>query len=155
MSPPKECNGHNDSTIIYSPTEYWLIFVPSKNKKHYFLHKKINHVIILMRDEGVWVVLDPKSSRGCLAVLEYGPKEDVPSYYKKTFECEIVFVKLMNISQPNRYSPWLRFFSCTLMAQYLMGTKWFIFTPYQLYKKLLRCSQNELLNNGIRNVASI
>lgn len=108
-----------------------------------------------MRHKSKWFVFDPKASRGCLALLPYRKKTDVPCRYKKAFDCEILYVKLMNAEQPNRYTPWLRFFSCTLMAQYLLGTKWFLFTPYQLYKKLLKSSQKELITHGIRNVTRI
>ncbi len=139
----------------YSVTyDAWLIF---KSGEGYwlgrFFKKGFGHVLYLTKDEYNWMAHDPHKLRLCSFVPSYKVGEDLPRLLRNDgyTVLKITFFD-RSTKTKMRHS---RLNNCVSFVKYALGIKVFAFTPYGLFKKLLRLNERQRFKNGIRNVQII
>lgn len=125
-----------------SRREYIVIFGKAKHWTSRFLNKDISHVQVISLHNGFWLRLDP---------APYGLDTDVTAYNDSTLEMirkmDDVRVLRVSLHRTKSYFARIGLMTCTDVAQYILGLHlrgcW---TPYQLYKRLLRMRGDSLVN---------
>ena len=116
----------------------WLIFRETKLPLLRFLRKPFGHVIGITRDDFNWLVVDPMHFRLRSFILDYPAKENLPDIIKRHEKN----VRILKIVIDDTYEPVhifrLSLFTCVSVMKYYLGVRLFAFTPYRLYKKLLK-----------------
>lgn len=89
---------------------------------------------VIFKDEFNWVMIDPRGNSLYHKILPYRVTEDVPAMFKKNYT-----VVEYRRSVLNSVLPQWGWVGCTSIVKYIIGIKnILIFTPYQLYKELVR-----------------
>lgn len=117
--------------------EYWVVFTGS-NKKHILLDrldKCFRHVLLVKKSQGktMWLIIDP---RGGNILLESVPVSITPTVRDMYPDAVIIKTK----SKTQRQIPYkIWHINCVEIAKRVLGIKkWWIITPFQLYKHLKR-----------------
>lgn len=142
-------------TYNYSVTQdYWLVF---KQSNGYWLQKFLRfgfgHVFVITRDEYNWMVIDPHKLKLVTAIAPYKATENFPRMlvgdgYK------VIRISTYDRSTNKKLFYWQPNF-CVPMVKYILGIKVGAWTPYGLYKKLLRLNEGQKHATGIKSVQLI
>ena len=102
-----------------------------------FLKPGFRHCFIFYRGEQCWLMLNP--TRWFLHIMELSciPSDPFPNYLKSNHP-EITILKVVS-RLDDTGTMYFRPLTCVSHTAYIIGlTKRFVFTPYQLYRCLLR-----------------
>ena len=118
-----------------------------------FLRKGFGHVLMLTKDQYNWIALDPHRLKLCVVIPPYPATDDVPRMLVKDgyTVLKIVFFERSTMKRI-RHS---RLNNCVSFIKYALGIRVRAITPYGLFKRLLRLTENERFRNGIRDVTII
>ena len=139
----------------YSVTQdFWIIFKQGNGAWFQrFLRQGFGHCFVLTHDSYNWIVLDPHRLKLVFTIPPYQLTENVPRMM--VYEGFRV-VKITTFDRATYktggHSP---FSNCVSFVKYCLGIKLFCFTPYGLYKSLLRLSSKNQSRKGIRKVQLI
>jgi len=135
--------------------EIWLLFREGNHPLKYFLRKEYGHVYILMRDNyKFWNVIDPADSYLKFSVLNFNPTDDVPHILNKK-GVRILKVTVKRIDKRTQGIRLCALINCVSIAKYVLGVKFLAFTPYQLYKKLVRMQRTKQYDQTILDVTQL
>ena len=117
-----------------SRREFIVVFGKSTHWSSRFLNKNISHVQVISLHNGFWLRLNP---------LPNGLDTDVTAYNDETLsmirKMDDIRALKITLHATTSYFARFGFMTCTDVAQYIMGLHFkFCWTPYSLYKKLLR-----------------
>lgn len=115
----------------------WLIFREGKHKLRWFLKKDFGHVNCLIRDQYNWIILNPADSKLEIEVLPYSVDEDIPQRLANLGDRIILEVEYQLTKKRPAFARFSIGFTCVTLVKYYLGMRTFVFTPFQLYKKLL------------------
>lgn len=101
-----------------------------------FLKKNFSHVFVLKRTKYGWIEIDATISQLKVCVLQYAVEDDVARAYKKVFNARVL--KLKDINDKKLKYHFYRIAACVGIVQYVINSRFFVLTPWQLYKKLLK-----------------
>ena len=118
--------------------EFWLIFRDSPHNVSRRCKAGFQHVFILMKDSFNWILVNPTSTQLDIRILGYETNEYVPSIFMKNPRRSIHIVRVVTYDKEASY--WRVPFNVGCMGQvkYITNIKGIFFTPYQLYKKLVK-----------------
>ena len=113
----------------------WIVFTGKTDIAWLKILKPgFRHCYALIHDGYKWLSIDPLASHTDIEIYHHiSPDYDLPSWLKQQGN------KILHIQQPyrNRKSAPFAFFSCVEMMKRLIGLhRFFIITPWQLYKFL-------------------
>lgn len=107
----------------------YVVFTKAKRGDWFFkfLHKEISHCYIMYVDKGLWVVLD-QSTRGLIA-------------FTRTDLADIISESIIVKVKCNKIERLISLNTCVSFVKRFIGIKSiFILTPYQLLKRIVKCS---------------
>lgn len=123
--------------------EYYLVFKPSKMRVFkWILKKNFGHVLVLAKDEFNWLVLDPALDGFYVNILPVSADENLAKLVSEQENVSILKLKTMHIKKKYNF---LWFMMCSGFVQYYLNLRLITFTPYQLYKKLLKKDLAEVI----------
>jgi hypothetical protein len=136
---------HYDMWLIFKQGEgYWM---------QRFLKKGFGHVLLLTKDQYNWIYLDPHKLRLTCGIPPYTVDDNLPKMLKDEgyTVIQVTFFD-RDTHKKLRHS---RLNNCVSFVKYAMGIKLWAFTPYGLYKKLLRLNKTQRFINGITEVKHV
>ena len=134
-------------------TTYWVIFCKAPSIIKYFLKKDFGHVCVLTHDKYNWYIMDPAKTKWRINILAYTLEQDVPNILKNQ-STAMLRVDLYERDWARQHK-YFGITTCVSNAMYAMGIKLWTFTPYGLYKKLLKLSHLPLKPCGIQSIKSV
>ena len=114
--------------------EFIVVFGQSLHWSGKFLNKNISHVFVVSLQSGFWLRLDPTPK---------GLEAQVTAYNAETLnmirKMDDVRALRVTVHRSKSYFAKVGVMTCTDVAQYILGLhfRW-CWTPYQLYKRLLK-----------------
>lgn len=133
----------------------WLIFRGTKLPLLRYLKYPFGHVLGLTKDEFNWMVVDPMHFRLYPFIVSSSPKEDLPNQIKRQEDGVIVLKVVIDADYEPVHIFRLSLFTCVSIMKYFLGLKIFAFTPYRLYKKLLKMRDSGNYRSPIVSVEQI
>jgi len=118
------------------PTSSWIIFSNDTDIRMLKIFKRgFRHCFMMMQQGDRWVLIDPRSNKTDVQILPHPKSFNFPRYYMEQGK---TVVKIPDITVPNKImSPFP--VSCVETLKRMIGLhSWWVMTPYQLYKKLLK-----------------
>jgi hypothetical protein len=114
--------------------EFIVIFGKSAHWTGKILNKSISHVMVVSLSNGFWLKLDPTPQGLETEVSAFN--EDTLKMLRKMDDIRALKV---SVHRSKSYFAKLGVMTCTDVAQYILGLhfRW-CWTPYQLYKRLLK-----------------
>lgn len=120
--------------------EFYIIFQESGCWWKYLLKPNFSHVLLLINDGFNWILIDPAINTMSIKILPILPDMGIDMAIKDELileDCSIV--KLITHTYTSIYfAPKVRFLTCTLLIRYLIGVQLPGFTPYGMFKNLLK-----------------
>ena len=111
--------------------------------------------MVLQRDEFNWLLLDPQNEWLGWTILPYKITDNVPKIFSSHVNQTVLRVKTrLPIKEKMRWNL-LRVGSCVNIVLYMTGIKASIWTPYQLFKRLMRLQKKQSMKNGVFHVEYI
>jgi len=105
-----------------------------------FFKPGFRHCYVLMNDGSHWITLDPLSSHMDVQVHHVPQDFDMPRWLKSRGLC----VMRADLSRVEKPAPWMAF-TCVEAVKRVLGLhKRLIFTPWQLYRHLIKIKQQSL-----------
>ena len=125
--------------------EYIVIFGKSKHWTSRLLNKDISHVLVIELSNNHWLKMDPSPNGMINEVSLYN---DTSVSLLRNMD-DIRALKVSVHRRNNNYGSF-KLMCCTNIVQYVMGLnfKW-CWTPFQLYKRLLRSRDSEYININV------
>lgn len=123
------------SLIPLKPGSWFVCFVPPINKQfwHRFFHKVHKHVFALRPERnGEWTVFEPWWTRLLVATI---PAEAAAKFLRWGAKGDVLLVRE---AIPGRSTQLRGIMTCAALAAHMLGRTYFIWTPHQLYRRLLR-----------------
>lgn len=123
------------SLVLLEPGSWFVCFVPPIDKQwwHPFLHRVHKHVFALRPAlDGDWTVFEPWWTR--LMVATITPLQAV-KFLRWGAMGDVLLVKE---GVPGGSSQIRGMMTCAALAAHMLGRTYFVWTPHQLYKRLLR-----------------
>jgi hypothetical protein len=100
--------------------------------------------LILKRTIYGWLEIEPLWNQLKCTLLPFSYDNNIVDAYKNVLNATIIRIKevkeILNSDKGNFY----KFFMCVGETQYVLNTRFFVFTPYQLYKRLLKSKIGEI-----------
>lgn len=135
--------------------EMWLLFRDGNHPLKYFLRKKFGHVYILMRDNfGFWLLIDPMDAYMKHVVLNNNKEDNVPQLLNKNG----IRVLRVVVRRKEERIQGIRIFAlvnCVTIVKYMLGVKFWVFTPYQLYKRLVKMQSTQKFEQPVIDVTQL
>jgi hypothetical protein len=116
--------------------KWYIVFKPTKLKHWVFkwLDPQFQHCYAIRESDGgqFWIVLDNKS---CYLDATILPKSEYP--HIRSIEPDSVILSINAKIEPNNYRHTFCVFNCVEVCKAVLGIRSFwVWTPYQLYKRL-------------------
>ena len=121
-----------------SLTEWFIIFEHGDMPYWWakYLQSGFRHCWALRWDGFNWIAYHPRLGHTDIEILPYGSYDDIENICIDTNCSVIIHAKVFRESNRIR-SPWPTAVTCVEQIKALLGVrKWFLFTPYQLFKYL-------------------
>lgn len=118
------------------PHSAWIIFSNDTDIRMLrFLRHGFRHCFMMMQQDGRWILIDPRSNKVDIHLLPHPKSFNFPRFYMEQGK---TVVKIPSIHTPKKImSPFP--VSCVETLKRLIGLHaWWVMTPHQLYKKLLK-----------------
>jgi hypothetical protein len=133
--------------------EIWLLFRDGNHPLRYFLKKNFGHVYVLMRDHhGFWILVDPAHTHLDITALNYKREDDVPRLLMQNKGVKVLRIKFEVGYKRKQGISLLSVMNCVSIAKYAIALRLCAFTPYQLYKRLVKMEQKQRYKSGIDSV---
>lgn len=129
----------------------WLVFCAATHWVRGFLHKDIGHVFMVIRDDYNWILVNHQMTDYEGGILPYERKENVPSKLVK-MGYRVLEVKYKRCSSIMRLPVILQ---CVTLVKFYLGIRLWAFTPYRLYKRLMKMGKNGRYKSNILSVKYI
>ena len=134
---------------IYSKPyrEYWLVFTDGSHWMCKLLKWGYSHCYVITRDEFNWIKIEPEQGLLRTTILPFAIDEDAIGFVRP----DLSTVLKVTMYRTNTYGVhrWWGLTNCQTFVQYILGVKFYTFTPYRLYKRLLRLNRSEKDQQGI------
>lgn len=133
----------------------WICFRDAQFFIRHFTKKGFGHVYVLMRDEFNWMMLDPRNNSLHIELLPFNASEDVPTLIKKEMGHTILKIIVEDKIQkwPN-LNPFYMV-QCVNIVKYILGIKVFAFSPYGLYRYLIKMKRKNRYKKGIVEIEHV
>ena len=120
--------------------KYYVAFLKTEKFWKHFTKAGFGHIVLFFKDEYNWMKVESHMSYLDFQVLDYPLSTDIPKIYSekgnKVLEIDV------ERKRPHRIIGYFHFIpgvlTCVNSTIWAMGIKIRAFTPYGLYKKLLR-----------------
>jgi hypothetical protein len=125
------------SPVAIEPRGWFVCFVPGLVKQwwHLFVHKRHKHVFALRpAGPGQWTLFEPWWNRLLTATVT---SEQARKFLIWGARGDVLHVRE---AVPGRGSQVWGWMTCATLASYLLGRKYWVWTPHGLYKLLLSVS---------------
>lgn len=129
---------------------YWLVFTSGDYWWRHFLKKGFAHCYLLTADDYNWLRINPTIKRLEVAILNYERHVDVPALLAN--DNTIIKIEVLPDLMKAYMVPPYCFVSCARTLALIIGLRFCIFTPYGLYKKLLRVYNAKQLPKYIKSL---
>ena len=123
------------SLVPLAPGSWFVCFVPAIDKQfwHRFVHKVHKHVFALRPErDGEWTVFEPWWTRLLVATI---PMEAAAKFLRWGAEGDVLLVRE---TIPGHSSQLRGMMTCAALAAHMLGRTYFVWTPHQLYRRLIR-----------------
>lgn len=123
-------------TPVYMSDEesLWVVFSDETDLKRLKLLKRgFRHCFAVMKQNGQWILVDPRSNKTDIVLLPHPAHFNLPRYFA---DKNMRVLRVMPLPDRRRVAPCLPA-SCVETVKRLVGVhSWRVLTPYQLYKYL-------------------
>ncbi len=132
-----------DFPVAQCYEEAYVVFEKDTNIKWLcFLKKGFRHCFIVIRQNNGWLEINPLSNR--LLIVFHPDKNTQKAPFFASDSNKFLFIEAKVLDIPPRCAP-LFFFTCVEFTKRFLGIRdFFVFTPYQLYKKIKNCRKKVL-----------
>jgi hypothetical protein len=123
------------SLVMLDPGSWFVCFVPPIAKQwwHRFLNPRHTHVFALRPEgEGKWTVFEPWWTRLLVATIT---TLQAAKFLRWGAEGDVLLVRE---AIPGNSSQWRGMMTCAALAAHMLGRTYFVWTPHQLYRRMLR-----------------
>lgn len=135
-------------------TDYWLVFKQSEGYwLQKFLKKGFGHVFVITKDDYNWIVIDPHKLKLMTVIAPYQTSENFPRLLVND-GYKVLKVTTYDRKTSNKLCYW-QFNFCVPIVKYILGIKVKSWTPYGLYKKMLRLNEKQKHSTGIKTIQLI
>jgi hypothetical protein len=118
----------------------YLIFKDANGVYGKVLKKGFGHIVLLTFDGYNWTLIEPTINQLEWSILSVDNNTNV---IEKYFRDSNVVVMRDDINQKNKWICKPRILTCALFAKYYLGIDSYSFTPYQLYKHIIKYKLGE------------
>ncbi len=118
------------------PQSAWIVFSNETDIRMLKLFREgFRHCFMMMLQNDRWILIDPRSNKTDVHLLPHPKSFNFPRYYAQQGK---TVLKIPTLSVPSKIlSPFP--VSCVETLKRMIGLHaWWVMTPYQLYKKLLK-----------------
>jgi hypothetical protein len=129
--------------------EFWIGFRSGKYSICRCFKTGFQHTYVLTKSGDNWVELNPRNHALEVFVLPFPIGSNVPELLVRDHGHRFLYVKVKQKRRSNPSYNIFRTIQCVNVVKYMLGIKLFCFTPYQLYKRLLRLEDFERRRKGI------
>ena len=132
LSPEVDMNLNETSWIVFSDdTDIRILKCCRRGFRHCFM-------IMLHQDR--WILIDPRSNKTDISLLPHPKSFNFPRYFSEQGK---TVVKIPVIQTPAKIL-WPFPVSCVETSKRIIGLHaWWVVTPYQLYKRLIKLQQKK------------
>lgn len=123
------------SLVQVDPREWLVLFVPGIKKEWWnrFVHKEHTHVLAICREEdGRWLLVESWWTHIIVTTLS---EDGVRKYMRWGSEGDVLRVQELHPGESTQMRGWM---TCAALTAALLGRKYMVWTPHQLYRKLKR-----------------
>jgi hypothetical protein len=131
----KLCLNADGSLIPLEPGSWFVCFVPPIDKEwwHRFFHRTHKHVFALRPEpEGEWTVFEPWWTRLLVATIT---TEQAARFLSWGARGDVLLVQEEVPGHSSQLRGWM---TCAVLVTHMLGRSYFIWTPHQLYRRLIR-----------------
>ncbi|MDN2565574.1 hypothetical protein N1F89_05015 [Aquibium sp. A9E412] len=125
-----------DGSLVPLAAASWLVcFVPPIDRQfwHRFVHRRHKHVFALRPEPtGEWTVFEPWWTRLLVATV---PQEAAAKFLRWGASGDVLMVRE---GVPGHSSQLRAMMTCAALAAHMLGRTYLVWTPHQLYRRLLR-----------------
>lgn len=127
----------------------WLIFLKGDALITKILKKGFGHIGVLMNDGYEWIYLSPNNYYLDVTILSGTVKEkDWPKIFEEKFEAHVIKVNVkLDLRKTMKKLTFID--NCVKRALYVSGINIRAFTPYSLYKKLVKMKDRNKYTSNI------
>jgi len=158
MPTEKQLSLNPDGSLVeLEPGDWFVCFVPGIEKQwwHRFVHKKHTHVFAL-RPNGnrEWTVFEPWWTRLLTATIT---GEQAAKFLRWGASGDVLLVREAIPGGSGQFRGWM---NCAVLASYLLGRPYWVWTPHGLYRRLVRepnvchIDVSELLRRDLSRLAT-
>jgi len=121
---------------IDMPAATWVIFSDDTDIHMLKIFRRgFRHCFLIMQQHDRWILIDPRSNKTDVVLLPHPISFNFPRYYTEQGK---TVLKVQGIKTPHKIMSPLPV-SCVEGIKRLIGLhQWWVITPYQLYKSLLK-----------------
>jgi len=141
------------TTFDNNTREYWIVFTQGTHLISKLLKKDFSHVYVITRDKYNWIVLNPMRLYLHIELPAVLVSEDLPRKLRLPND-HIVKVTLYN-RKPLKQFRYFGLINCVTHTLYLMGLRLYVYTPFQLYQRLIHLKSKEMPGYGIQSIRQI
>ncbi len=118
--------------------EFFLVFTEGDYWTSHLLKRGFEHVYVVFCDGFNWIMMSPMSNRLDVRVVSLGADAFYPRLIKKAHPRHTVLgVKVADNSRGYVFRKF-GFISCVSVIKYMLGVRGFAFTPYQLFREIIK-----------------
>jgi hypothetical protein len=125
-----------DGSLVQLDKGCWFVcFVPGIDKQwwHPFAHKNHKHVFALRSEaDGLWTVFEPWWKRMVVATIR---SEQARKFLRWGAQGDVLLVRESVPGHSSQFRGWM---NCAALTVHLLGRRYWVWTPHQLYRQLLR-----------------
>ena len=118
----------------------WIVFCDSQDIKNRFMKPNFRHVFLLTKDEFNWYMIDPDYRFLNIKILPYRADYNLPGKFLINNN-KVICILHKKYTNKHLLNP-IRLFTCVEIIKYVLGIQLFCFTPYGLYRKLMKLNVN-------------
>jgi stage V sporulation protein SpoVS len=125
-----------DGSLVMLEPGYWFVcFVPGIQKQwwHSFVHRLHKHVFAVRPEpDGLWTVFEPWWTRVVVATIN---SEQVQKFLLWGAEGDVLLVRESIPGHSSSIRGWM---NCAALTVHLLGRRYWVWTPHQLYRRLVQ-----------------
>jgi hypothetical protein len=134
---------------------YWLVFRPGGHWYTPLLKRNFGHVLVLTNNGENWLQLDPVANRLEPSVFDLDANVNLPRLLARQPNYSIIKLVLNELDTKRSILRPFFLLTCVEIVKYIIGLRSFCFTPYGLYRRLLRAKRLQKKPHGIESIEFI
>jgi len=134
----------------------YLVFRSGNHCLSKYLKEGFGHVGVLQSDNFNWIYIDPQNMYLNCTILDFCKTDNVPKVMKN-LGYTVLKVETKDLTKYKKERA--KFFKlglhCVTVVKYITGIRGIVWTPYQLFRKLMKMKKKGRYNSDVINVTYI